>query len=186
MDQKLNYDREIRSEILRRALSIAEKYFKQEDILSPGRFVPDVAMDDLPAVGTGALQALEFFEHNYADKITNSAGPRYFGFVTGGSTPAAVAADWLVSAYDQNACGSNDSIAPQLERQAIHYLKQLFGLPEDFFGSFVTGATMSNFTSLAVARQWVGEQHGIDCANEGVGKFPMTIASGTPDSNDVK
>ncbi|MBA4057331.1 MAG: aspartate aminotransferase family protein, partial [Marivirga sp.] len=117
----------------------------------------------------------------------NSAGPRYFGFVTGGSTPAAVAGDWLVSAYDQNACGSNDSIAPQLERQTIHFFKQLFGLDDEYFGSFVTGATLSNFTSLALARQWIGEQSGIDFSNDGLSnEVPVKILSGTPHSSVIK
>src|SRR6185369_2618932 len=107
---------------------------------------------------------LEFFKEKYSHQITNSAGPRYFGFVTGGATPAAVAGDWLVSTYDQNNCGSNDSIAPQIEKQALHFLKQLLGLTNDFTGSFVTGATISNFVGLSLARQWAGEKMGVDAS----------------------
>src|SRR5882672_8188147 len=132
-------------------------------------------MPPMPEKGVGVEKVLKFFKENYAHLITNTAGPRYFGFVTGGSTPASVAGDWLVSAYDQNACGSNDSIAPQLERQTIHFFKQLFGLDEAYFGSFVTGATLSNFTSLALARQWAGLQQGKDFSNEGLtGAEPLT------------
>jgi glutamate/tyrosine decarboxylase-like PLP-dependent enzyme len=90
-----------------------------------------------------------------------------------------------VSAYDQNACGSNDSIAPQIERQAIHFLKELFGLSDEYFGTFVTGATLANFTSLALARQWVGEQRGIDFSNDGI-SGSLKVLSGTAHSSIFK
>lgn len=187
MNSLLSKDKESIREILSKAKQMAEIYFQKQDTMPPGRFIGDIKLGDLPQKGIGAQSALEFFENHYADQITNSAGPRYFGFVTGGSTPAAVAGDWLVSAYDQNACGSNDSIAPQLERQTIHFFKQLFGLDNEYFGSFVTGATLSNFTSLALARQWVGEQSGVDFSNAGLSnEVPVTILSGTAHSSVVK
>ncbi len=173
------------TEILRHTVNFAERYFAQQETLPPGRYIPDILMENLPAKGMGALDTLAFFQKNYADKITNSAGPRYFGFVTGGSTPASVAGDWLVSAYDQNACGSNDSIAPQIEQQTIHFFKQLFGLPQEFYGSFVTGATMSNFVGLALGRQWVGEFHGKDVSSEGC-HFPLKVISANPHSSTLK
>jgi glutamate/tyrosine decarboxylase-like PLP-dependent enzyme len=186
MDPLLAKDRKNISAVLHHTLSVAEKYFKKSDDIPPGRFIADIPLNDLPQTGIGAIEAIDLFEKDFADKITNSAGSRYFGFVTGGSTPASVAGDWLVTTYDQNACGSNDSIAPQIERQTIHYFKQLFGLSPDYFGSFVTGATISNFVSLAIARQWVGEQHGIDFSNEGTGTVPIKILSATPHSSIVK
>jgi glutamate/tyrosine decarboxylase-like PLP-dependent enzyme len=186
MDPLLAKDKQNVSTILHHTLSIAERYFKKSDDIPPGRFIPDMILDDLPEHGVGAIQTLDIFEKQFADKITNSAGPRYFGFVTGGSTPASVAGDWLVSTYDQNACGSNDSIAPQIERQTIHYFKQFFGLSPDYYGSFVTGATISNFVSLAIARQWIGEQHGIDFSNAGVGTVPLKVLSATPHSSILK
>lgn len=187
MHARLSTDKTNLSEILGHAKQMAESYFARQDSLAPGKFVPDISLMDLPRTGMGAHAALDYFEKNYADQIANSAGPRYFGFVTGGSTPAAVAGDWLVSAYDQNACGSNDSIAPQLERQTIHFFKQLFGLDEEYFGSFVTGATLSNFTSLALARQWVGEESGVDFSNEGLSAgVPVRVVSGTPHSSVIK
>ncbi len=119
--------------------------------------------------------------------MANTAGPRYFGFVTGGATPAAVAGDWLVSAFDQNACGSNDSIAPQLERQTIDLFKQLFGLDSHYFGSFVTGATLANFVGITLGRQWVGEQLGIDVSNDGLCVLPqLKILSATAHSSIIK
>lgn len=186
MDFHLQTDLTNRSKILQRALSVAEGYFARQNELPPGVFVPDITMDDLPETGSGALAALDFFENNFANHIANSAGARYFGFVTGGATPASVAGDWLVSAFDQNVCGSHDSIAPQIEHQTIHYFRQLFGLDTGYYGSFVTGATMANFTGLALARQWLGEQSGINPAEEGLGKFPLSIVSATPHSSILK
>ena len=187
MDKILNTDRTAIKNILSKTLTLAGNYFDKQDDLAPGRFIPNIELVDVPIKGIGAEATLNYFEKNFADKITNSAGSRYFGFVTGGSTPAAVAGDWLVSTFDQNACGSNDSIAPQIERQTIHFLKQLFGLEEEYFGSFVTGATISNMVSLALARQWAGEQIGVDVSEEGQGKLAgLKIISGTPHSSILK
>jgi glutamate/tyrosine decarboxylase-like PLP-dependent enzyme len=186
MNKLLQHDREGIADILRQTLDLAEKHFDNQDAIAPGRLIANIAMQDLPEKGIGASETLKLFANTYADKIAASAGPRYFGFVTGGSTPASIAGDWLVSTYDQNACGSNDSIASQLERQALHFLKQMFGMDEAYFGSFVTGATLSNFVSLAQARQWVGEQHGIDFSNEGLGAVPVKVISGTPHSSILK
>jgi glutamate/tyrosine decarboxylase-like PLP-dependent enzyme len=187
MNQQLSDDKAAVKEILAATRLLAEKYLDKQNELPPGRFINDIKLESLPRQGIGAKAALSYFESNFADKITNSAGPRYFGFVTGGSTPAALAGDWLVSAYDQNACGSNDSIAPQLERQTIHFFKEMFRLDPAYFGTFVTGATISNFTSLALARQWVGEQHNIDFSTEGLSSSkPIKIVSGTPHSSIIK
>lgn len=186
MNDQLTSDGNHTKQILGRVLEMAEKHFKGQNDLAPGLHIPDIAMDELPWEGKGALSTLEFFEETYSGLVATSAGPRYFGFVTGGSTPASVAGDWLVSTYDQNACGSNDSVAPQLERQTIHYFRQLFGLAPDFYGSFVTGATMANFVGLALGRQWLGEQSGIDPASEGIGNLTIKIVSGTPHSSVLK
>lgn len=187
MNSRLAIDHDRIASILGKTLEVAERYFQTQHDLPPGKFIKDIPMEALPQTGLGAEATLDLFEKNFADHITNSAGPRYFGFVTGGSTPAAIAGDWLVSAYDQNACGSNDSIAPQLERQTLHFLKQLFGLDADYFGSFVTGATVSNTTSLAIARQWWGEQLGVDISSEGLFGLPsLKILSGSPHSSILK
>ena len=187
MDSNLSSDLQHMHEILEATQRLAEAYFEKQHVLPPGRFIDDIEMEDIPATGLGALEVLSQFEDRFAGKIANSAGPRYFGFVTGGSTPAAVAADWLVSAYDQNACGSNDSIAPQLEKQTIHFFKQLFKLDDAYFGSFVTGATLSNFTSLAIGRQWLGEQQGLDFGQDGMeGSVKINVLSGTPHSSIIK
>ncbi len=187
MNGVLHSDRNEFSSILERTKKLAEKRLNNQDELPAGVRVEGFHLQDMPEKGIGAKASIDFFEKHFADKMNNSAGARYFGFITGGSTPASVAGDWLVSAFDQNACGSNDSAAPQLEKQTIHFMKQLFGLDESYFGSFTTGATLSNFVGLSLGRQWVGEQLGVDVSNEGLDAIPkIKIVSGTPHSSIIK
>jgi glutamate/tyrosine decarboxylase-like PLP-dependent enzyme len=185
MNPTLQHDKNSFNEILRQTLEVAERYFAKQGELQPGILVEDLPPAQLPGKGIGAIEVLKQFETRYSKFLNNSAGPRYFGFVTGGSTPASIAGDWLVSTYDQNAAGNNDSIAPKIEHQAIDFLRQLLGIDKDFFGSFVTGASISNMVGLALGRQWIGEQQGFDFSNDGIiGK--IKVLSGTPHSSILK
>ena len=84
------------------------------------------------------------------------AGPRFFGFVIGGALPAALAANWLASAWDQNAAFNSPFPAVSvLESVALEWMCDIFGLPAGTAGAFVTGATMANFSALAAARHAV-------------------------------
>lgn len=173
--------------ILAKTVAVAENYFSRQQELPPSRELRPIAFSSLPGRGIGAEATLHKFEKEIAPYLANSAGPRYFGFVTGGSTPAAIVGDWLVSAFDQNACGSIDSLAPMIEHETIGFLRELIGISDDYFGTFVTGATMSNVSSLAIARQWFGEQHGIDFSRQGVvGSPQIPLFSGTPHSSVLK
>lgn len=166
---------------------VAEGYYAQQQELPPSLHISDLPYTALPKQGMGAQAVLSYFAKHHAPYMANSAGPRYFGFVTGGATPASVAGDWLVSVYDQVMSGSNDSVAHALERQTIQFLIDLFGLRENFSGTFVTGATMSNFVSLATARQWIGEQHHVNFSEDGLsGNVPVRIFSATPHSSILK
>lgn len=186
MYAKLGDDRENFAGILEAVKQVAIRHLQQQHELAPGRLVAEIPLGQWDEAGMGALETIKFFEANYANQIAAMAGPRYFGFVTGGSTPASVAGDWLVSVYDQNVAGSADSIAPRIEQQTIHFFKELFGLQAEYFGSFVTGATMANFTGLAIARQWAGEQCNIDCGSDGMADLKVSVASGTPHSSIIK
>lgn len=137
--------------------------------------------------GPGAIAALAEFKTRFDDIIVASTGPRYWGFVTGGSTPAAIMGDWLATVYDQNTQSTkgHGDISASIELETISLLQELLGLPDDYIGGFVTGATMSNFTCLAVARQWLGKQSGIDIAKEGV-SGQLKVLSATPHSSAVK
>ena len=108
---------------------------------------------------------------------TASQGPRYFGFVTGGSLPVATAADWLVSAWDQNAqVYVMSPVAAVVEEIAADWLKEIFGLPSTWSVGFVTGAQMANFTSLLAARHHVLRRAGWDVERDGLfGAPPIDV-----------
>lgn len=143
------------------------------------------AAEPLSATGLGAEAALSSFIQRYRHTLSGSAGARYLGFVVGGSTPAALMGDWLVSAYDQNL--SNETTgATAVEREALGWLRTLFGLSDAHKGSFVSGATMSNFVGLAIGRQWVAHQKGTHAALEGLQGLNIRILSGAPHSSVFK
>ena len=98
---------------------------------------------------------------SYSAATMAMAGPRFFGFVIGGVLPAALAANWLASAWDQNAALAEVTPLPaKLEDVALGWLRDVLGLPPETGGGFVTGATMANFTCLAAARHSVLKQAG--------------------------
>src|ERR687898_1047767 len=128
----------------------------------------------LPEDGDGALVALRELVSG-SDVATRSSGPRFFHFVTGGTTPAALAADWLTSLLDQNSFSPVSSpYGDQLEDVAIRWLLELFELPESWGGVLTTGATMANFVGLAGARRWWAEQHGVDIDERGFAGLPAS------------
>ncbi len=137
--------------------------------------------------GLGSIAALNEFNERLAPLMVSSSGPRYLGFVTGGSTPASIAGDWLASIYDQNtqAIKAQGGASALIEFETINFLLQLLELPDAFSGGFVTGATMSNFTCLGVARQWFGKQSGKDFAKNGISD-PISILTATPHSSSIK
>ena len=105
--------------------------------------------------------------------LTAMPSGRFYGMVTGGSHPAALAADWLVSAWDQNAVLRAVSPAhAAVEDVTSAWLLDLLGLPADCGVGFVTGATMSNFTCLAAARDAVLRRVGWDVALNGLSGSP--------------
>ncbi|AEE51701.1 pyridoxal phosphate-dependent decarboxylase family protein [Haliscomenobacter hydrossis] len=170
MNNWLNREIDSCSQILEAVKHSAEVYLQNIDERPTAVPPPRLEPSTLPTEGAGTLAALDVFQQRFAPLMVASTGPRYWGFVTGGTTPAALAGDWLTSLYDQNTQSASQTgdVSAVVEFEAIKLLRELFGLPESFFGGFVSGATMSNFTCLAVARQWYGEQLGVDVAEEGV------------------
>lgn len=142
---------------------------------------------ELNELGLGSLAALEEFNERLAPLLVSSPGPRYWGFVTGGSTPASIVGDWLATVYDQNtqAIKAQGGVSALIEFETINLLLQLLELPDTFLGGFVTGATMSNFTCLGVARQWFGKQFGKDFAKNGISET-INILTATPHSSSIK
>ncbi|NMM44376.1 aspartate aminotransferase family protein [Rhodospirillaceae bacterium KN72] len=143
---------------------------------------------ELPSTGVGGADALTDFLARYGDRLSASAGPRFLGFVTGGTTPAALIGDWLAASVDQNSASPGDSVATAVTVQALDWLKQLFNLPAaDFDGAFTTGATAANFACLLAAREWAGEQAGYNIAQKGLAGGPtIRIYSACPHASFVK
>jgi len=112
--------------------------------------------------------------------VVASAGPRYFGFVTGGALPAALAADWLGSAWDQNAALFVMSPAAAIvEEVAAAWVLELLGLPATTGVGLVTGCQMANFTCLAAARHAVLARAGWDVGSRGLrGAPPVALYAG--------
>ncbi|MEM6769195.1 MAG: pyridoxal-dependent decarboxylase, partial [Bacteroidota bacterium] len=142
---------------------------------------------NLPAFGRGTQDAMRVFQEQWKPYLVASPSARYLGYVTGGTTPAALVGDWLTAAVDQNPQASKGfgDVSAAIEVTTISLLLQLFALPDAFQGGFVTGATMSSFTCLSVARQWVGAQLGHDVAGDGL-REDIPVLSATPHSSAVK
>ncbi len=117
---------------------------------------------------------------SYSAATMAMAGPRFFGFVIGGALPAALAANWLASAWDQNSALAEVTPLPaKLEDVALGWLRDVLGLPPETGVGFVTGATMANFTCLAAARHSVLKQAGWDVEADGMcGAPPVTVVVG--------
>lgn len=147
------------------------------------------AAGPLPERGVGALDAVAELIRDGLPAATASAGPRFFHFVTGGGTPAALAADWVASAVDQNSFSWVSSpLGSRTERVAVGWLKELFDLPAGWGGVVTTGATMANFVGLAAARRWWAQEHGRDIDEEGWAGLPAlpVLSSGYIHSSAVK
>lgn len=139
------------------------------------------ALDEpLPVAPTDPTTVLTLLDQIGSPATTTSAGPRYFGFVTGGTLPAALAANWLAAAWDNNGGLIVESpINAKLEETALRWLVDLFGLPATTGGGFVTGATMANFTALAAARHALLKRQGWDVEAQGLfGAPPLTVVVG--------
>lgn len=187
MHPKLTDDLTGLPDVLRATLEAAERTLAGLVTRPVAARPTEAAASPAPVDGVGTAGALARFEQRWAPWFSGSAGPRYFGFVTGGATPASVAGDWLTGVYDQNASSGGDSAAADLERETVGWLAELLGLGAEHHGALVTGATMSNFVGLAVAREWLGEQAGVSVTHAGVGALGrIPVLSATPHSSVYK
>jgi glutamate/tyrosine decarboxylase-like PLP-dependent enzyme len=124
---------------------------------------------ELPEKGMDPAELLDLLSRAGEPGLMATAGPRFFGFVIGGSQPVALAADWMTSAWDQN-CGLYilSPTAAVLEDTAGRWLNGLLGLPVDSGVGFVTGGQMANFTCLSAARWAVLSRAGWDVSDRGL------------------
>jgi glutamate/tyrosine decarboxylase-like PLP-dependent enzyme len=172
-------------ELLKQTAEIAARYLETLDqrgvAATPeavaGLVELDQPLQDAPQSPAAVLEIL----HRIGSPATTAvAGRRYFGFVTGGSLPATLAANWLAGAWDQ--CPGifvASPIGATLEEVSMRWLLDVLHLPAESGAAFVTGATMANFSALAAARQAVLERIGWDVEGDGLfGAPPVTVVVG--------
>jgi glutamate/tyrosine decarboxylase-like PLP-dependent enzyme len=133
----------------------------------------------LAADGEDPIRVIEHLSKSIDPGLIISAGPRYFGFVTGGSVPAATAADWLTTIWDQNGFSYGSSpAAAAVEEIAGRWLVDLLGLSAGSSVGFTTGCTMANFTGLAAARHALLRKLDWDVERQGLaGAPPITVVT---------
>ena len=167
------YSKSVLNDFNKRSVGLKQKSFDMEFINNEG---------------VGFFATLEKFNQKYEKYLSSSMGARYFGFVTGGVTPASLIGDWLGSLYDNNVANLGESCSSDITLETISQLKDLFELDDSFDGIFVSGATMSNFVGLATARQWFGNHFDVDIANDGIQSLEksLNIYSATPHSSIYK
>ena len=163
---------------LARAAQLARAWVRG---LDAGRVGPTASVAELrerlggplPERGEDPVATIDALAAGTEDGLIRSAGPRFFGFVIGGGLPAAVGADWLASAWDQNAglyvIGPAAAVA---EEVAARWAVELLGLPDGVSAGFTTGATMASFTALAAGRHALLERAGWDVERNGLFDAP--------------
>jgi len=134
----------------------------------------------LPPRASDPLQTLRTLDELCSPATMAMAGPRFFGFVIGGSLPVALAAQWLAGAWDQNSALYRGTPATAaLEQVALGWLLDVLQLPAGSGGAFVTGATVANLCALAAARHTVLARAGWDVEAQGlIGAPPVTVVVG--------
>jgi glutamate/tyrosine decarboxylase-like PLP-dependent enzyme len=178
MVRTMSSSRILDADLLRRAEAHAAAYLDS----MPERHVGAQASRDellaalrapLTANGEDPAAVLDILASQGVRGTMASAGPRYFGFVIGGSLPVALAADWLTSAWDQNpGIYATSPIMSVIEDVAREWLLDLFDLPRTSSLGFVTGCQMANFTGLAAARHGVLRRAGWDVESDGLAGAP--------------
>src|SRR6059036_546706 len=124
---------------------------------------------DMPLEGEHPHDVLALLDDFGSPATVATTGGRYFGFVNGASLPAALAANWLAGAWDQNAgLRIETPVGAYVEEVCESWLRRIFDLPAGTGVGFVTGATMANFTGLLAARHNVLEQAGWDAERDGL------------------
>jgi glutamate/tyrosine decarboxylase-like PLP-dependent enzyme len=140
----------------------------------------DILDTPAPQKATASDEVLARLDEFVSPATMAMAGPRFFGFVVGGSLPVTLAANWLAAAWDQNA--GYDSSTPgvaRLEEIAQRWLLEMLELPKQCAVGFVTGATVANFTALAAARNAVLKRCGWSVEAEGLfGAPPIQVVVG--------
>lgn len=170
---------------LKRAAELAAEYIesfdhqKVSEELDP-QTLRDRLQKELTPHGVPPLQVINELAEDARDGLLHTAGGRFFGWVIGGGIPAAVAADWLTSAWDQNAAAYACSPSAAIIEEVVgDWLKDILGLPQQASYAFVTGCQMAHVTALASARHKVLADHGWSAERQGLaGSPPIRVLVG--------
>ncbi|MDI3211983.1 pyridoxal-dependent decarboxylase [Arthrobacter sp. AL12] len=166
------------SDALETAARHARQWLESQEtrLVGPRVSATDLAADfggPLPREGMPAAEVVEYLATKAEPGLMAMPSGRFFGWVIGGTLPAALAADWLVSAWDQNAgLRFATPATAAIEEAAGTWLLELLGLPEGSDVGFATGATMANFTGLAAARWRLMADAGWDLDGDGLSGAP--------------
>lgn len=171
----IDQTRASRSELLGRTNELANDFLdgvSDRPVARPvefDRLLAEMRAEGLPLDGDDPKQVIEHLANLAERTVVATAGPRYFGFVVGGSLPVTVAADWLTAVWDQNAAFyAHSPLAAAAEQVSADWLIQLFGLDKDTSVGFVSGGTMANFTGLAAGRHALLAKLGWDVERQGL------------------
>jgi glutamate/tyrosine decarboxylase-like PLP-dependent enzyme len=173
--------RELLEDAARRAIAYLDSLDKRRVNPTPEAIANLKKLDEpLPAEPVQPEAVMQLLDEICTPATMAMAGPRFFGFVIGGSLPVTLAANWLAGAWDQNsALYTVTPATARLEQVALRWLIDLFDLPSGCGGAFTTGATMSNFCALAAARHAVLARAGWNVEADGLfGAPPITILVG--------
>ena len=169
---------------LKRAAELADEYIASFDHHKVSEKPHPEALrkrlhKELTDDGLPPLQVIDELAEDAREGLLNTGGGRFFGWVIGGGIPVSIAADWLTSAWDQNAaayaCAPSAAI---IEEVAADWLKDILGLPEQASFAFVTGCQMAHFTALAAARHSLVGRQGLVRRNTGPGRQPADPRAG--------
>ena len=170
---------------LKRAAEIASEYLESFDHSDVSQVVDIGVLRDrlgkqLTADGLPPLQVINELADDARKGLLNTASGRFFGWVIGGGIPVSIAADWLTSAWDQNAAAHACSPAAAIiEEVAGDWLKDILGLPPQASYAFVTGCQMAHVTALAAARHKVLADKGWSVEEQGLaGSPPIRVLVG--------
>ncbi|MGH8914057.1 MAG: pyridoxal phosphate-dependent decarboxylase family protein, partial [Acidimicrobiia bacterium] len=158
--------------------------YRQDVVTDPVRPDPDADLGelggDLPEGPTDPQKVLQLMDEIGSPASMGFSSPRFFGWVIGGVQPVALAADWMVSAWDQPTYAAVASPATvAMEAAAIRWITQAAGLPNSTWGAFVTGTTVAHMATLAAARSTVLEAEGWDVTGQGLfGAPPISVVVG--------
>lgn len=167
-----------RDVLLQKAVQVAQRYLDALDnrpvrAAATGEQLQEQLAGPLTDDGESPMEVIESLADAAHDGTVATQGPRYFGFVVGGSYPVATAADWLVSAWDQNT-GLHvlSPLTATVEKIASDWIRDIVDVPPSWSVGYVTGGSMANFTALAAARRHTLQAVGWDVEADGLNGAP--------------